>query len=334
MRLRRSRLDRPGYERRRAGKGFTYRDPHGGPVRDAETLDRIRGLVIPPAWRDVWISPDPRGQIQATGVDAAGRKQYLYHPAWRTARDQAKFDRVLDVAERLPDMRDRLCEHLSGRGLTRERVLAAIVRLLDLGMFRVGSDAYAAREEDPSFGLSTLAPDHVRAGGSCVYLEFRGKSGKEHSGCIEDGEVCQVLKDLKRRRRGETRIFAYWDRPARRWREIHADDINGYLREIGGADMTAKDFRTWHGTVKAAAELAEAGPQPTEAKRKRAVSHAMKEVADLLGNTPAVARASYVDPRVIAQFEKGKVVPDGDEEKVRSLLRESSPDRVADTSGT
>ncbi|GIE94181.1 DNA topoisomerase IB [Paractinoplanes rishiriensis] len=325
MRLRRSRLDRPGYGRRRAGSGFSYLDPDGKRVTDQETVQRIKDLVIPPAWQEVWISPDPRGHIQATGVDAAGRKQYLYHPDWRTARDQEKFDRVLEVAARLPEIRERLCEDLTtGRGLTRERVLAAIVRLLDLGMFRVGNDQYAAREEDPSFGLSTLSPDHVRTSGACMMLNFPGKSGVEHSGTIGDGEVCTVLRDLKRRRRKETRLFAYWDKKARRWQEVHADEINDYLREISGESMTAKDFRTWHGTVKAAAELAEAGPQPTKTKRKRAVSDAMKEVAGLLGNTPAVARASYVDPRVIEHYENGTVVKNGDEKEVRQLLQKGS----------
>jgi DNA topoisomerase IB len=232
---------------------------------------------------------------------------------------------VLEVAERLPAMRERLCEDLTtGRGLTRERVLAAIVRLLDIGMFRIGNDQYAAREQDPSFGLSTLAPGHVSTRGGCLILTFTGKSGVEHSGSVGDGEVCGVLRDLKRRRRGEPRLFAYWDPSARRWQEIHADDINGYLREISGEPMTAKDFRTWHGTVRAAAELAAAGPQPTVAKRKRAVSHAMKEVAGLLGNTPAVARASYVDPRVLDAYSNGKVVADGAEEEVRDLLRDGS----------
>jgi DNA topoisomerase IB len=203
-------------------------------------------------------------------------------------------------------------------------VLAAIVRLLDLGMFRVGNDQYAAREEDPSFGLSTLSPEHVRTSGACVLLNFPGKSGVEHSGTIGDGEVCTVLRDLKRRRRNEKRLFAYWDNSARRWQEVHADEINDYLREISGEPMTAKDFRTWHGTVKAAAELAEAGPQPTKTQRKRAVSDAMKEVAGLLGNTPAVARASYVDPRVIEHYENGTVVKNGDEKEVRKLLRKGS----------
>jgi DNA topoisomerase IB len=163
----------------------------------------------------------------------------------------------------------------------------------------------------------------VRTRGGCVLLRFPGKSGVEHSGSVDDGEVCAVLRDLKRRRRGESRLFAYWDRSARRWHEVHADEINDYLREISGERLTAKDFRTWHGTVKAAAELAAAGPQPTVAKRKRAVASAMKEVAGLLGNTPAVARASYVDPRVLDHYENGVVVEHGDEDEVRDLLREA-----------
>ncbi|MBM2621476.1 DNA topoisomerase IB [Actinoplanes sp. LDG1-06] len=320
MRLRRSDLSKPGYTRQRSGKGFTYRDTDGSRLDSAEEVERIKALVLPPAWTDVWISADPRGHIQATGVDAAGRKQYRYHDEWRTARDEKKFDHALEVAARLPKIRDRLRDDLAGRGLTRERVLAAIVRLLDMGMFRIGSDQYAVREDDPSFGLSTLRPSHVSTRGGCVLLEFEGKSGVSHSGTVGDGEVCQVLRDLKRRRRGSERLFACYDRSARRWREIHADDINEYLRAISGEQMTAKDFRTWHGTVSAARSLAKAGPQPTEAKRRRAVSHAMKEVADLLGNTPAVARASYVDPRVIEAYEEGEVVKSDSERAVRKLL--------------
>jgi len=327
MRLRRSDLSKPGFGRRRAGKGFSYLDTDGRPLTDAGTIDRIKALVIPPAWTDVWICTDERGHIQATGYDAAGRKQYLYHRVWRSTRDEAKFDHALEVAERLPEMRSRLCGDLSQRGLSRTRVLAAITRLLDMGMFRVGSDQYASREEDPSFGLSTLRPEHVRTRGGCVVMEFPGKAGVEHSNPVDDGEVCTVLRDLKRRRAGEKRLFAYWDPAARRWRDVRADEINEYLREISGEQMSAKDFRTWHGTVKAAEELAAAGPQPTKAKQKKAVSRAMKEVADLLGNTPTVARNSYVDPRVIDLYQEGKVadLSPGDtreqaEEEVLGLL--------------
>jgi DNA topoisomerase-1 len=326
MRLRRSRLTKPGLVRRRSGRGFRYLDVDGTAVKDPDTLQRIKELVIPPAWQDVWICPDPRGHIQATGIDAAGRKQYRYHPAWRIARDEKKFDRVREIAGRLPKIRDRLCEDLTtGRGLTEDRVLAAIVRLLDLGMFRLGGDAYANREEDPSFGLSTLRPEHVRSRGGELRLEFPGKSGVEHSRVVEDGEVAEVLTALKRRRRGKERLFAYWN-PARRcWQEIRADAINEYLREISGAPMTAKDFRTWHGTVTAAAELAAAGPQPTTTKRRKVVSKAMKTVAERLGNTPAVARASYVDPRLLEKYEKGDAPQRGDEREVRKILKDASP---------
>jgi DNA topoisomerase I len=307
MRLRRSDLSKPGYGRRRSGKGFTYLDTDGTRLTGPDEVARAKALVIPPAWTEVWINTDARGHIQATGTDAAGRKQYIYHPVWRTSRDEVKFDHALEVAERLPEMRERLNADLAGRGLNRGRVLAAIVRLLDMGKFRVGGAQYADRDEDPSYGLSTLRPDHCRTQGGCMLLEFTGKSGVEHAAPVGDGEVCAVLRELKRRRRGEKRLFAHWDPHARRWREIDADDINAYLREISGEQMTAKDFRTWHGTVKAAAELAAAGPQPTENKRKKAVAHAIREVAGMLGNTPAVARSSYVDPRVVDLFEDGKV---------------------------
>jgi DNA topoisomerase-1 len=323
MRLRRSDLLKPGFGRRRAGRGFTYLDRDGDPLTSDADISRIKGLVIPPAWRDVWISPDGRSHIQATGVDAAGRKQYLYHEQWRAQQDRAKFDHALDVAVRLPDVRDHLRNHLTrGGGLTRERVLAAVVRLLDMGMFRIGGDESATREEDPSFGLSTLRPEHVRTRGGCVLLEFTGKSGVEHTRSVGDGEVCAVLRDLKRRRRGEERLFAYWDRSRRTWREIRAGAINDYLREISGEQMTAKDFRTWHGTVKAAAELAATGPQPTAAKRRKAVAEALHEVADMLGNTPAVARSAYVDPRVIEHYRHGRTA--GSEEELLDLLGDDS----------
>ncbi|MEU4694815.1 DNA topoisomerase IB [Actinoplanes sp. NPDC023714] len=330
MRLRRSELSKPGFGRRRSGKGFTYLDRDGGRLTSAEDVERIKALVIPPAWQDVWISPDPRGHIQATGVDAAGRKQYLYHPQWREQQDRVKFDHALEVASRLPEVRDRLQDDLTGGGLSRARVLAAIVRLLDMGMFRIGGAESAAREEDPSYGLSTLRPDHVRTKGGCVLLEFTGKSGVEHAKTVGDGEVCAVLRDLKRRRRGEERLFAFWDPSRRTWREIRADAINDYLREISGEQMTAKDFRTWHGTVKAAAELAAAGPQPTVTKRRKAVAQALREVADMLGNTPTVARQSYVDPRVIEHYEKG-VVADVEPGEPREKAEEEVLDLLGDS---
>lgn len=304
MRLRRSNPASPGYTRRRRGRAVTYLGRAGEPIRDPDEVGRIRDLVIPPAWRDVWISPDPRGHIQATGIDAAGRKQYLYHPQWRAKRDAAKFDHVLDVAERLPHLRKRATSDLHARGMTRERVLALTARLLDLGLFRVGGDEYANGDE-PSYGIATLRPDHARAVRGCVVFEYVAKGGVERVQSVGDPEVCAVLNALRRRRRGAQRLFAYRD--GRQWREVHSDDINAYLREASGGEMTAKDFRTWHGTVLAAVELAGAGPKRSQTGRRKAVSAAVRTVADQLGNTPTVARSSYVDPRVVDLYNDGVV---------------------------
>ncbi|MEV4759305.1 DNA topoisomerase IB [Micromonospora sp. NPDC049559] len=321
MRLRRADLSKPGYGRRRRGRGVSFVGLDGRPIGDPDELRRLRELVIPPAWRDVWISPDPRAHIQATGIDDAGRKQYLYHPVWRAKRDRAKFAHVLQIARHLPDLRKRVDADLRGRGLCRERVLATVAKLLDLGMFRVGGDQYAAGEE-PTFGVSTLRPEHARGQGGCVVLEFPAKGGIEQVRRVDDPDVCRVLRDLRRRRRGAERLFGYWD--GSRWRDVHADEVNDYLREASGVDLTAKDFRTWHATVLAATRLAAAGPQSSATKRKRTVAAVMRDVAELLGNTPAVARASYVNPRVVDLFQDGTVVdvpPDaGLEETERAVL--------------
>lgn len=304
MRLRRSDLGKPGYGRRRRGRGVTFLDTAGEPITDPDEVARLRELVIPPAWKQVWICPDPRGHIQATGVDAAGRKQYIYHPLWRVKRDEAKFDHILEVATRLPALRKRVDRDLARRGLRRERVLGTVVRLLDMGMFRVGSDQYA-NGDDPTFGVATLRPDHVRGRSGCVILEFPAKGGVEQVAHVEDADVCAVLRDLRRRRRAAERLFGYWD--GRQWRDLRSDEINDYLRDASGGEMTAKDFRTWHATVRAATELAAVGALRSTAKRRRAVAAVMREVADLLGNTPTVARASYVDPRVIDLYHDGVV---------------------------
>ncbi|MEV7330332.1 DNA topoisomerase IB [Micromonospora sp. NPDC093244] len=306
MRLRRSDPGRPGYRRRRRGRGWLFLDPAGDPVRDPDVLARLRDLVIPPAWQDVWISPYPNGHIQATGIDAAGRKQYLYHPVWREKQDEAKFDRMLEVARRLPALRERVGRDLDGRGLGRDRVLATVARLLDMGMFRVGNEQYAAGD-DPTFGVSTLRPEHARTRGGCVVFEFPAKGGIEQVRRIEDPELCGVLVDLRRRRRRAERLFGYWD--GREWRDVRSDEVNGYLRDASGGEMTAKDFRTWHATVLAATELATVGLARSVTARRRAVAAVMREVADLLGNTPTVARTSYVDPRVVDLYHDGVVVP-------------------------
>ncbi|MCX5069916.1 DNA topoisomerase IB [Micromonospora lupini] len=306
MRLRRSDPGRPGYGRRRRGRGWTFVDPSGAAVRDPATLARLRELVIPPAWQNVWIAPHRNGHIQATGIDAAGRKQYVYHPVWREKQDAAKFDHMLEVARRLPALRERVGQDLGGRGLGRDRVLATVARLLDMGMFRVGSDQYAAGD-DPTFGVSTLRPEHARRRGGCVVFEFPAKGGIEQVRRIEDPELCEVLVNLRRRRRRADRLFGYWD--GRDWRDVRSDEVNGYLREASGGEMTAKDFRTWHATVLAAAELAVADPARSVTARRRAVAAVMRAVADLLGNTPTVARTSYVDPRVVDLYHDDVVAP-------------------------
>ncbi|MEH0936548.1 DNA topoisomerase IB [Micromonospora psammae] len=306
MRLRRSDPGRAGYGRRLAGKGWVFLDPRGEQVRDPEELARLDELVIPPAWQNVWISPYPNGHIQATGIDAAGRKQYLYHPEWRRKRDEAKFDHVLEVAHRLPKLRERVALDLHGRGLNRDRVLATVARLLDMGMFRVGNDQYAVGE-DATFGVSTLRPEHARSRGGCVVFEFPAKGGIDQVRRIEDPELCRVLTNLRRRRRAEERLFGYWD--GRVWRDVRSDEVNEYLRDGSGGEMTAKDFRTWHATVLAATELATVGVRRSVTARRKAVVAVMRDVAELLGNTPTVARTSYVDPRVVDLYHDGVVAP-------------------------
>ena len=305
-RLRRVSCSAPGLTRRRRGKGFVYLDAAGNRVTDEATLARISALVIPPAWEDVWICPLANGHVQATGVDARGRRQYRYHDAWRLQRDLEKHDRVLEFAARLPEARARLLEHLrSTDELTRERVLACAVRLIDLGFFRIGGEQYA--EENGSYGLATLRKEHVRVAGDEIELEFVGKSGKLWSRSVAEPEVTDVVARLKRRRGGGPELLAY--RAGGAWVDVKSHDINAFLREVTGTEATAKDFRTWSATVLAAVGLAvstHAATSPTA--RKRAVTRVVKEVAEKMGNTPAVCRASYIDPRVITLYEDGVTV--------------------------
>jgi DNA topoisomerase I len=302
MRLRRTDLSRPGFTRKPRGRGFAYYYPDGQLVTDPELLGRLRDLVVPPAWREVWIAPDPAGHIQATGIDAAGRKQYLYHPTWRAQRDEAKFDHILEVADRLPGLRRQVGQDLADRGLTRARVLATTARLLDRGLFRIGGDEYACGD-DATYGVATLRPEHVRLERGRVVFEYPAKGGIERTHVVGDSDVRKVLQALRRRRAGQDRLLAYWTE--RRWRDVRSDDINAYLREASGCEMTAKDFRTWHATVQAARLLAAAGPGGSATRRKRVVAQVMREVSGLLGNTPAVAKASYVDPRVVDLYQDG-----------------------------
>ncbi|SDJ47583.1 DNA topoisomerase IB [Streptomyces indicus] len=305
MRLFHSRPSDRGLRRVRHGRGFRYLDGHGDPVRDPEELARIRGLAIPPAWQDVWICARANGHLQAVGTDDAGRRQYLYHPQFRAEQEQAKHEHVLDVAETLPAVREAVERHLRERGLTRNRVLATAVRLLDLGFFRTGSDRYT--EQHQSFGLTTLLREHARCRAGGVDFTYHGKHGKDLVQTVADPAVCRSLTALLRRRNGGDRLLAYWEH--RTWHGVTGEDLNAYLKELAGLGITAKDFRTWHATVMAAVALAVSrSVARSETARRKAVARAVREVAGYLGNTPAVCRASYINPRVIELYEEGVTV--------------------------
>ena len=296
-----------GFGRRRAGKGFTYLDCDGRRITDPEVVARIKALVIPPAWQEVWICPDADGHIQAIGVDDRGRRQYLYHPDWRTRRDRAKHERMLDLARSLPRLRESLRRDLARKDLSRRRVLAAAVRLLELGLFRVGGESYA--EDNGSYGLATLLKGHVRAQGDELRFDYPGKGGQRRIVTIGDRAVADVVRVLKRRRRGGPQLLAYKD-DSGRWVDVRSADINEYLQQALGPGFTAKDFRTWAATVLAAVGLAVEEDAETDRQRRSAVNRVVRGVAHQLGNTPAVARGSYVDPRVIERFERGHTVGD------------------------
>jgi len=301
-RLRRSDCSSPGILRRGRGRGFEYLDENGERIDDEEVVERIRGLVIPPAWKDVWICPYPFGHIQAVGTDAAGRRQYLYHAQWRARRDQEKFDEMLRFARALPLIRRTAAKHLTQRGLTRERVLACSVRLLDRGFFRVGTEDYA--EQNKTYGLATMQKRHVTLGpNGLLVFDYVAKSGKQRVQSVVDPPVYDVVKKLKNRRGGRE-LLAFKD--GRAWVDVRSDHINEYIKAVAGEDFSAKDFRTWHGTVLAAVGLAvSGGAAGSKTALERAISRTVKEVAYYLGNTPAVCRASYIDPRVFDRYRDG-----------------------------
>lgn len=293
-----------GWTRKRQGKGFRYLDANGAPLPAADR-ERVRSLAIPPAWQDVWICPLPNGHLQATGIDGAGRRQYLYHPEWRIKRDKQKFDRILAAAPDLPRAREAIARDLGAEGMPLERASALAVRLMDRGYFRIGNDAYA--DTNGSFGLTTLERRHVRRGTTGLVFHFVGKSGVEHTIEIDDLEAIAVLDILRSRRSGSARLLAY--KVARAWNDLDSSAVNTYLGTLFGGDLTAKDFRTWHATVLAAAALAVSQEKgDTKASRKRAVKAAVAEVADYLGNTPTVARGSYIDPRILDLYESGTTI--------------------------
>ncbi|MCK0174557.1 DNA topoisomerase IB [Mycolicibacterium sp. F2034L] len=318
MRLRRSVVTGPGLTRVRRGKGFSYRDHNGDPVTDQKVLTRINDLVIPPAWKKVWISPHANGHIQAVGTDAAGRRQYLYHQQWQEERNEEKFDRVLQMSRGLPEMRQRLATDLRRRGLGRDRVLAVALHLLDLGYFRAGGDVYA--EENNSYGISTLLCEHVSLQRQAVEFDYPAKSGVRRTLVIDDPEVVRSVRALLRRPDKTGRFLSCRNGPD--WAELHSDDLNTRFKELVGDEYSVKDLRTWHGTVLAAAAFVDADPPVDKKVIKRVESAVMKEVSEALGNTPAVARSSYVDPRVVTGYEQGMTIAAG----ARRAQRAKRPD--------
>jgi DNA topoisomerase-1 len=311
VRLRRIEPGGSGYSRRRRGRGFSYHDEDGLQITDPATLRRIRALAIPPAWRDVWICSLPGGHIQAVGTDDAGRRQYRYHDEWRRRRDAEKHDRVLRLAQLLPAVRVQIREQLNSRGLSADRVLAAALRMLDMGMFRVGGEEYAPEPgaDNGSFGLATVRCEHVRLRRGCIELRYPAKGGAEQAVTVHDPALYAVVQALLRCRDGGEDLLAY--RAGRGWHDVCAEDINARLKELAGDEFSAKDLRTWNATVLAAVALAEkaAGGLPTSQRgRARTINAALDEVAEHLGNTRAVARSSYVDPRVLEHYVRGRTV--------------------------
>jgi DNA topoisomerase-1 len=293
----------PGIRRRRSGSGFVYLDPGGKVVRDPDEIRRIRGLAIPPAWRDVWICPVPNGHLQATGRDAKGRKQYRYHPRWREVRDEDKYGRLIEFANVLPRIRKTVDRHLALPGLPREKVLAAVVRLLETTFIRVGNEEYA--RENGSFGLATMRDRHVNVSGATVQFQFRGKSGIQHAVDLNDRRIATIVKRCQDLPGYE--LFQYIGDGGEPY-SISSVDVNDYLREIAGAEFTTKDFRTWAGTVLAARALQQLKDGGTQAQAKRYVVQAIESVAKELGNTKAVCRKCYIHPAVIDAYTEGSLL--------------------------
>ncbi|HJE51576.1 MAG TPA: DNA topoisomerase IB [Tessaracoccus flavescens] len=303
-RLRRVSARQPGFARVKRGTGFSYVDADGD-VLPKDEVERIKSLAIPPAWTDVWVCPYPNGHLQAVGTDDAGRRQYLYHPDWRKRRDRSKFERVTQAAEMLPTARRRITKDLRLDGMPLERAAATAVRLLDVGYFRIGNDAYT--DAHGSFGLTTLERQHVRSRRGELVFSFVGKSGISHTIAVDDKDAIASLDVMRKRRADGDRLLAYRDGST--WRDLSSADVNAYLSDLFGGNLTAKDFRTWHATVIAAEVLATTDePGDSGASRKRAIKQATTEVAAYLGNTPTIARNSYIDPRILDAYESGSTI--------------------------
>lgn len=294
---------RPGLTRRRSGKGFSYRDAKGNPIRDAATLERIRKLAIPPAYTDVWICPRANGHIQATGRDAKGRKQYRYHADFRQAREANKFSRIMHFADALPAIRHRIDTDMARKGLPRDKVLATVVYLLESTLIRVGNDDYARTNR--SYGLTTLRDPHVKIAGSELTFRFKGKSGKEWNVSLKDRRIARIVKACQDLPGQE--LFQYIDEDGVQ-RDVTSSDVNEYLREITGEDFTAKDFRTWAGTVLAALALRAFEAFDSEAGAKRNVRSAIEDVAQRLGNTPTICRKCYIHPEILDCYLEGALI--------------------------
>jgi DNA topoisomerase-1 len=318
---------KPGITRRRSGKGFAYRDPAGNAIRDKATLQRIHALAVPPAYTDIWICPDPSGHIQAVGRDARGRKQYRYHPRWRAVRDEAKYGRMLVFARVLPKLRERVDADLARPGLGRERVLAAIVRLLETTLARIGNVEYA--RDNKSFGLTTLRNRHAHVSGRKVALDFRGKHGIQHHLEVSDSRLAKIVakcQDLP----GQE-LFQYVDDSDER-HTIGSQDVNDYLREASGEEITAKDFRTWAGTNLAAIALREFEAFDSKAAAKKNILRAIEAVAMMLGNTPAICRKCYIHPAILDGYLDGSLsasLKARAEEQLRDNLAGMKPEEVA-----
>ncbi|HWK68275.1 MAG TPA: DNA topoisomerase IB [Rhizobiaceae bacterium] len=293
----------PGIRRRKAGKGFSYRGPDGKTVKDPTTLRRIKALAIPPAWTEVWICPNAKGHIQATGRDAKGRKQYRYHAQFRDVREEAKFGHIMDFARLLPIIRAKVSEHMSLRGLPREKVLATTVHLLERTLIRVGNEGYA--KQNRSYGLTTLRDPHVKINGSELRFQFKGKSGKDWRLSVNDRRVAKIVKACQDLPGQE--LLQYIDEDGER-RDVTSSDVNDYLREITGQEITAKDFRTWAGTVLAAMALREFEEFDSEARAKKNVRAAIERVAARLGNTPTICRKCYVHPEILDCYLSGSLL--------------------------